>query len=127
MKFLFACALVLSACDVDAHRAGYRGECGNAGGTLLGCDDAPIETPEDACWRLVECGAIPVQNPEDQPRCCFDWARCVEELSELPEWRQAFTLACIEASTCDQLKWSNPDRPTNNDLELPSCLQYGDQ
>jgi hypothetical protein len=120
-------AFAIGSCGGDASDPGVRGPCDEAGGGTLGCAPPVIESVEDACWRLVECGAIPVANPEDDPNCCFDWAECVDELGELPSYRLDFTLACIAAAPCSELIWrGSPSRPTRNEEEFPPCLQHGD-
>lgn len=117
----------LLACDPSGSTPGLRGPCSTPSGEPLGCDEQPIETAEDACWKLVSCGAIPVANPDDDPDCCFDYTRCIDELGELEQLGHDFALACIEGATCDQLRWrGSPDRPTRNRAEMPACLQHGD-
>jgi len=78
-----------------------------------------IETAEDACFRLVHCGAIPLQSDEDY---VFDWDHCVSDVDRLPEYRYDLALSCIQNSSCDQLKddsLRNPDRPP--------CIDFGSQ
>lgn len=119
-------AVLALACGHDGPDPGVRGPCDQPGGSTLGCTPAAIATPEDACWRMVECGAIPVANPESDPECCFDWADCVEELDELPAAQLELALACVAAAPCSELLLpGSPDRPTRNDEELPACLQHG--
>ena len=118
-------ALVAAACGVDSDRStpGLRGPCGSAGGPLSECEGTPIVSAEDACWRLVECGAIPVANPEDDPGCCFDWARCVDYVEELPDLDFEVALTCIEHAPCDHLTaGGSPDRTNGR----PPCLEQGD-
>ena len=106
-------SLGAAACrdDVEGNPLqGVREPCSTAGGTLLGCDQPPIDTPEDACWRLVECGAIPLEHEENW---VLDWASCVHDIERLSEPRYEFALECIETSSCD-------------DLKVDLCLQYGD-
>lgn len=116
-------ALAIAACDFEGSKPGVR-ECAGGAGPLAGCERVEVMSPEDACWRLVECGSIPVQNPEEEPDCCFDWARCVDYLEELPDPQLELSLACVEATPCDSLKWNgSPNRPND---ELPPCLEQGD-
>lgn len=111
-----------AACGNDGPKPGVRGNCATARGPLLECDPVPLSGAEDACWRLVQCGAIPVANPESEPGCCFDWAACVDYVEALPDQRFELALACIEAAACDDLKSrGSPDRPT----DLPACLEHG--
>lgn len=117
-------ALSLAACGDDESLQGVREPCATASGTLLGCDDDPIESPEDACWRLVACGVIPLEHETDW---VLDWASCVREIERMSEARYDYTLQCIEASSCDDLKVDNsPVNPGSSDPTLPLCLQYGD-
>lgn len=110
----------LAACEAtDGRLQGTREPCATASGTLLGCDDTVIETPEDACFRLVHCGAIPLDSDEDY---VFDWDRCVFDVQRLPEYRYDLAIACIQNSSCDELKddsLRSPDRPP--------CIEFGSQ
>lgn len=116
---------VLAACGDDQPTAGFRGECAQAGGTLLGCDEAPIESAEDACWKLVECGVIPIDHEDDG---VLDWPRCLTEIRNTQNEREAFILACVEAASCDELKQDrSPINPPRWEDALPLCLQYGDR
>jgi hypothetical protein len=118
------CAL-LGACGDDQPTPGLRGECAQTGGTLLGCDDGVIETAEDACWKLVECGVIPVDHTDDG---VLDWSRRVTEIRVTQNERERFILACVEASSCDDLKdGRSPINPPRWEDALPLCLQYGDR
>lgn len=104
-------ALATVACGAGDDTAdGTRALCAE-GGALNDCPDAP-RTPEAACWRMVDCGAIPVHH--DEP-FRLDWDRCVEEIWETSDIEQRLIVACIAAATCDQLK----------DRERP-CFLYGD-
>jgi hypothetical protein len=103
--------LVLAACNAgDDVADGTRGLCAE-GGELNDCDDVP-STPREACWRMVDCGAIPVHHSEDFPD---DWDNCVEQIERMLDPAQRLTIACIAASTCDQLR-----------LEDDRCFQFGD-
>jgi hypothetical protein len=121
---LLACVLPLVlACGTDDPRPGLRGTCGHGGGTLLGCEPEPVVDAESACWRLVDCGVIPVRN-EDR----FDWSRCVRFIEGLTAERYDFALACVEHAHCDDLWFpGSPDRPTTNRRDFPACLNFGDQ
>src|SRR5687768_2489420 len=91
------CALI--ACDGDP-KPGARGPCASPTGPAIDCTPVPLDSAEDACWRLVECGAIPVVNPESEPNCCLDWAACVETIEDLPDQDFELALACLEAAPC---------------------------
>ncbi len=119
---LIAAALALTGCDFD-DTVGLDTPCAEASGSGLGCEPFPVETAEDACWKMVECSAIPVESSDS-----FDWDRCVSYLRGLESFRQEFSLACIEGAQCDELKFSgSPDSPSRNPANFPPCLQHGDQ
>ena len=106
MKWIASLVIVLAvhaACD----GTGARAEC-EFGGALTDCPDAE-RTPEAACWRLVDCGAIAVDIEEpgdDNPRDDADWGGCVELLEDLTEDRQRIIVNCVAAATCDELRVS---------------------
>jgi len=119
----FAVVAVLSVsavgCGDDGSSQGFRGPCAAPG--AIDCPSAPLETAEDLCWRLVECGSIPVAGPEGNS--VFDWPRCVESVNSLDDYQFEFSLACVEASTCDELKTNG----SPNDPGVPVCLRHGNQ
>jgi hypothetical protein len=126
---LVLCAFLalLTSCDPDdAGEPGLRGECAAPGGQALTCPGAPLEDSEDACWKLVECGAIPVSHPEGR---ILDWGRCVRQIDRLPAQRYDVAMTCLELSSCDQLRFGgSPDAPDgNNSMQMPPCLEYGDR
>lgn len=88
---------------------------------ILGCPPPSVSTQaftiEDACDRLVECGAIALDIPEDE--WSPDWIRCVQNLrgDEFSADRLEFTLRCIEVSTCQDLQLENGFRNP--------CLVFG--
>ncbi|MDQ3368671.1 MAG: hypothetical protein M3680_24850 [Myxococcota bacterium] len=92
------------------------------GGTLTDCP-AAARTTEAACWRLVDCGAIAVHHETDDGE--LDWGTCVDRLDSLTADRQRLTVACIAASTCDELRV--PGSPDDPQEELMSCLHFGDR
>ena len=105
-----AMAAGLAGCGTDPqedNQPPLTGDCAHAGGTLLGCDFGPIESAEEACDKLLECGAI-VLVSSGYP----DRNDCLREIGGLPDERQALALACIQASSCDTLR---------GDLDL--CLE----
>lgn len=95
--------LALAACSAGDDTAdGTRGLCAE-GGELTHCNDVP-RTAMEACWRMVDCGAIPLHQ-NDQNR--DDWDNCVEQIEGMLSTAQDLTIQCIGASTCDQLKQDN--------------------
>ncbi|HSN26832.1 MAG TPA: hypothetical protein VLT45_11115 [Kofleriaceae bacterium] len=111
--------LLLAACNAgDDTTDGARANCAQ-GGVLTDCPDAP-HTSEGACWRLVDCAAIPLDSANN-----FDWKRCVDGIDKLTADRQALVIDCIAASSCDALKVDgSPDQPDPNKMH---CLLLGDQ
>ena len=106
--------LLLAACNAgDDTTDGARASCAE-GGAINACPDSPT-TPEGACWRLVDCAAIPLDAPNN-----FDWADCMNGIERLTADRQRLVIDCIAVSSCDALK---PD-PQNGQI---ACLLLGDQ
>lgn len=122
-----AAALGVAGCNIDDAAQGVSEQCATGSGALLDCEDQPIESAEDACWRLVRCAAIPLANTDEDPNQFFDWAHCVEHIDRLPNELYDATLFCVEAATCDDLKAGNAPEPYRGDLNLPLCLQHDDQ
>ncbi len=92
--------LALLACSAGDDTAdGTRGQCAE-GGELNSCEGTP-HTVYEACWRMVDCGAIHLQDNEDYE---FDFDACVRRIQRMSDAAQQLTIACIGASTCDQLK-----------------------
>ena len=89
--------LVAAACS---NADGTRGQCAE-GGQLNTCPEAE-RTVEGACWRLVDCAAIPLKS-NDAAR--FDWDNCVA------------------ASSCDQLRMDGSPGAPNTDQNY--CLGLG--
>jgi hypothetical protein len=78
---------------------GNRSDC-SRGGPLAEC--APIDpTPEGACTKLVQCGAIPEQRPPNQG---FDWDDCVDRLEATEASTQTLIIACVADATCAGLR-----------------------
>jgi hypothetical protein len=114
------------ACGGDDATPGLRGECATFGGAGLECSNPPIESPADACQKLLDCGAIPLVNPSENPECCFDWQRCMTELERLDDFNREIVFACVEISSCDELKTDqSPDFPGRGEESLPLCRQHG--
>ena len=106
--------LLLAACNAgDDTTDGARGLCAE-GGALNQCPDPP-KTAQGACWKLVDCAAIPLDAMNN-----FDWGDCVNGIERLTDDRQRLVIDCIAASSCDALK---PD-PQNGQF---ACLLLGDQ
>lgn len=104
----------------DDVSGGARSACAQ-GGQLLDCPDAE-RTPEAACWRLVDCGAIAV-NAGAMNQYRFDWDRCVDGLDGLTADRRRPVINCIAASSCDQLRVDgSPDQPNTDQMY---CLVLG--
>ena len=126
-RWLGLCALaaLLAACGTSGPEPGARSDCASAGGPLSQCPpESPesIDTPDDACWKMVECGAMPVARPDDRQDCGFcDWQSCVNFIDQLPDQQLELALACVQAAPCDELKApGSPDDP-----DLPPCLEQG--
>jgi hypothetical protein len=118
MRYLFLAALSLAACDDEILRSdGTRGPCGS-GGQIFGEDTCgEVETREDACWKLVECGVLPLDDPDRE----VDWAGCVSRLEDLDPDAEEIAVECVGLSSCDALLVN--DSPTNA-YEWPDCLEF---
>ena len=119
MKGFLLAGLVLAATGCGAGddvAGGARALCAS-GGELTDCPDAEL-TPEGACWRLVDCGAIPLSHPDR-----IDWGTCVDDIGELTADRQGLVTACVAASTCDQLRSDSSTAPDTSDFY---CLRLGE-
>ena len=111
-------ALIACGASDDALYLGSRGNC-EFGGTLTDCENAD-RTVQDACWRLVDCGAIIVHHEtnENFP----DWDNCVNTLETTMEDQRRVVIACIASSTCDELR-----ARTEDEGFLDYCLELGRQ
>src|SRR5215813_9877694 len=99
-RLVASLALALVACGAgDDTVSGARGECAT-GGALNDCPPAE-QTPDGACWRLVDCAAIPVRSDNNN---VFDWGACVNYIEGLTDDRERLIISCIAASACDALK-----------------------
>ncbi len=125
-SFIFALALLpLAACSFEEASPGVRGQCGATNGEPL-CPASAIENGEDACWKLVECNAIPIASPEGENY--FDYAFCASYFERLDAHRYNISLACVATSTCDQLQFlDGPGEPSRTAERRPICLEYGDR
>lgn len=117
---LVLAATLVVACGGDDIVEGARGQCA-FGGELNDCPDAE-RTSEGACWRLVDCGAIPAGSPD--PNNGFHWGACVDFLDSRTADRQRLMINCIAASVCDELRVSgSPNNPNRNEIR---CIRIGD-
>jgi hypothetical protein len=94
----FVLALVIAGCDGD----GAHARC-EFGGALTDCPDSERAT-EAVCWRLVDCGALPVEGEEED---AADWGTCVDLVDGLTADRQRLVTGCVAASSCDELRADN--------------------
>ncbi|HEY4238903.1 MAG TPA: hypothetical protein VGM88_03775 [Kofleriaceae bacterium] len=116
--------LALAACSAgDDTVAGTRGQCAE-GGALEDCPAAE-QTAEGACWRLVDCGAIPLDSDDPNATYIFDWGKCVDGIDGLTADRQRLVIDCIAASACDALRVQGS--PTNPNTGQMQCIRIGDQ
>ena len=94
-------ALIVACSASDDVYLGSRANC-EFGGTLTDCENAE-RTIHAACFRLVDCGAIPLRY-EDENNGQLDWDECVRRLEGGEEARTELVVACIASSTCDELR-----------------------
>lgn len=116
-----ALALACAACSAgDDTATGAHSQCGEGGAIDgSGCSGA-VTTAQDACWKLVDCGAIPVSSDNNN---VFDWGACVDRIETYIDVGQQLVLSCIGASSCDALRVpGSPDQPDGNQL---SCFHLG--
>lgn len=93
-----AAVVALAGCGDDQPNYGTRGNCG-AGGAINDCPD-PEPTAESACEKLVACGVI----ARDSHGNGGDYASCVDEIYRRGDDGTApFIIACIAATSCDEL------------------------
>jgi hypothetical protein len=104
--------LALGGCGLgDDVADGSRAQCAE-GGALNDTCTREVTTPEQACWRMVDCGALQLHRDNQGS---FDWSRCVGEIQDTGDVQARLIIACINASTCDQLK-----------VTAGACFAYGD-
>lgn len=112
---ILAIACLPAACDDAGGASGARGPCASSG-DILSCD-APVETAEDACWRLVECAVFPVDAADEGG---IDWGRCVNRLESFDDVTRSAAIDCVALSSCDALAArGGPIGP----WEWPDCLE----
>jgi hypothetical protein len=124
MRGAVAAALLALAvgCRGSGPEPGVRDTCGAPGGPVGVCTADEIDSAEDACWKMVECGALAVARPDDQGDCGFcDWASCVAYVDALSDDQFELALDCVAAAPCDELK--GPGSP--DDPDPPPCLAQG--
>jgi hypothetical protein len=113
-----ALAVLLGAggagCDDVGPVDGTRGPCAGTG-EVLGCDDEVV-TIEDACWKLVQCGVIPLDHPDRDE----DWGGCVDLLERHAATAEV-SIACVDLASCDELTLQGS--PTNP-YPWPDCLEF---
>lgn len=105
--------VVATACSFDDEaKPGVQEPCFTPTGTPLGCESGPIRTAMDACDRLVDCGVIPIDQEDEM---AFDYGRCLEVIDDLERFQYEFALACIEASSCEEL------------ASTSTCVEHGEE
>ena len=94
----FVAALAFAACGDDMPSFGTRGDCG-AGGAINDCPD-PELMPYAVCEKMVACGVI----VRDSHGNGGDYGSCVNTIFQRgDDGTQSFLMACIAASSCDEL------------------------
>ena len=125
LSLLIGLALAASGCGDDGSKHGFRDDCASGSGAITGCEPDILASAEDLCWRLVECGSIPVAGPEDDDGI-LDWPACVGLVNGLDDYQYEYSLACVESATCDELKTNgSPNEPRRG--TPPVCLRHGQQ
>ena len=113
-------AALCCACGAgDDTATGAHARCAE-GGAINDCPDA-VETAQDACWRLVDCGAIAVNSGDMDDN--FDWGKCVDRIEQSNDVAQQLIVSCIAASSCDALR--TPNSPDNADPNQMACFHLG--
>jgi hypothetical protein len=120
MKSWLFLLLACAACTAgDDTASGSRARCAE-GGALNDCPDS-ARTPQAACWRLVDCGAISISSAD--PANNFDWGDCVDRIENSISVAQTLIINCIAASSCDALKvQGSPDDPNRDQM---ACFHLG--
>jgi hypothetical protein len=109
-----ALAALTAGCDDTGAVDGSRGPCASGA-----ADCGPVTGADGACDRLVACGALPLDADDG-----FDWGRCVDQIEALTDDRARLVVACIGASTCDDLRTAgSPEAPYGGIY----CLALGDR
>jgi len=119
-----ALAVLWAGCDGTGFSDGSRSPCAS-GGQILGCEDE-VETAEDACWKLVQCGVLPLdrddpETDEIDPDREHDYRGCLDRIYRSDDDVAEISIQCIDASSCDSLVVNDsPDNP----YEWPDCLEF---
>jgi hypothetical protein len=118
MKWLVLVGLCCACSAGDDTATGAHAQC-SEGGAINSCD-TDVTTAQGACWKLVDCGAIPVSSDNNN---VFDWGACVDRIETSIDVGEQLTISCINASSCDALKV--PGSPNQPDLNQISCMHLG--
>ena len=119
MKGWLILVLVCACGAGDDTTDGTRSVC-SAGGALTDCPDS-ARNAQAACWRLVDCGVIPLNV---DPGNDFDWGHCVDDIEGLSAIAEQVVVDCISGSSCDELMVDGS--PTNNlDRRDLRCFRLG--
>lgn len=119
-SWLFPSLLALCACSAgDDTATGAHARCAE-GGAINACPDTVV-TAQDACWRMVDCGAIAVNSGDMDNN--FDWGQCVDRIESSIDVAQDLIVSCIGASSCDALRV--PGSPNDPDQNQMSCFHLG--
>lgn len=110
---LLGVGVASTGCSGDDVTPGVRDECASFGGAGLECEREPIESIADVCEKLLDCGVFPLDNMNG-----FGWTECMALDDDLDDLTRETIFACVEISSCDELKRENG--------EPPLCLQHGD-
>ena len=111
-----AAALALFAFAGCDGTDGTRGPCAAGGQVLDDPSCQAVETVEDACWKLVECGVLPLDSEDGN-----DWGDCVDELEFMRAHNRELALVCVDTASCDQLAVRGSPNPGFG--EWPDCLE----
>jgi hypothetical protein len=113
IAMLLGVGLAAGGCGGDDVTPGVLGECASFSGAGLECESPPIETIADVCFKLLDCGVMPLDNANGG----FDWDECMDREDDLDDRNREIIFACVEVSSCDELQ--------RIDGGLPLCLQHG--
>jgi hypothetical protein len=118
MRWTSYLVFALLGCSAGDASDGTRGQCAE-GGALTACPESE-RTAEGACWRLVDCAAIPLNSNQNN---VFDWGNCVNGIERLTADRERLVIDCVASSSCDQLKVDgSPQQPDTTQMY---CLRFG--
>ncbi len=109
MRRALLLSLVLTGCASKGDpQQGVIDPCLTPQAALLGCPPATPSgdfTIEDACQKLVDCGAIAIDQTNQNGDHFGDFLSCTRELrgNDFSADRLHFTLHCVEVTTCPDL------------------------